>query len=92
MRPRTTSVNSTSLGRIALPPGMFSAAAMIPMTFTGGLSAATACIAPSTVAPPPMSVFMLYMPSAGLMSRPPESKVIVLPTSATVFVTVPSGS
>ena len=40
------------------------------------------CMAPSTAAEPAMSVFMSTMPSAGLSDRPPESKVMALPTSA----------
>ena len=40
--------------------------------------------APSTAAAPPMSPFMPTIPSEGLKDRPPESKVIPLPTSATV--------
>ena len=39
-------------------------------------------MAPSTAAEPAMSVFMSTMESAGLSDRPPESKVMALPTSA----------
>ena len=37
----------------------------------------------SAVAAPPMSFFISSMPDAGLMSRPPVSKVTPLPISAT---------
>ena len=37
-----------------------------------------------TTAPPLMSRFMVRMPSAGLMDRPPVSNVMPLPTSTTV--------
>ena len=39
--------------------------------------------APSTAAPPHMSVNIIRMPSAGLMFKPPLSKVMPLPTSTT---------
>ena len=38
---------------------------------------------PSTVAPPPISFFISFMPGAGLTSRPPLSKHTPLPTSVT---------
>ena len=38
-------------------------------------------MAPSIVAPPPMSYFIFSMLSAGLMEMPPVSKVTALPTS-----------
>ena len=37
----------------------------------------------SALAAPPMSFFMISMPLAGLMSRPPVSKQMPLPTSVT---------
>ena len=40
-----------------------------------------------TAAAPAMSVFMSSMPCAVLSERPPESKVIAFPTSATGFPT-----
>ena len=86
------SARTTSLGRVAVPLGIFSAAARMPITRTGRRSAATAHSAPRTAAPPPRSVFIVYMLSGPFRSRPPESKVIVLPTSATVRVAPPSGS
>ena len=39
---------------------------------------------PSTAAAPPMSIFMVIMPSPVLSDRPPESKVMPLPTRASV--------
>ncbi len=54
------------------------------MTLTGSLSVAMACIAPSIVAAPAMSHFMVSMPSEGLSDKPPESNVTPLPTIASV--------
>ena len=42
-------------------------------------AATTVCI---TAAAPAMSSFIVSMPAAGLIDRPPESKVIPLPTRA----------
>ena len=39
-------------------------------------------VAASTAAAPAMSHFIVYMLSPGLRLRPPESKVMPLPTSA----------
>ena len=61
---------------------MFSTRPIRPITFTGSFSCAIACIAPSTVAAPAMSHFMVSMPSVGLSDSPPESNVTPLPTSA----------
>src|SRR5215831_11228422 len=44
-----------------------------------------ACMAPSTAAAPPMSAFIVSMAFAGLRDRPPESNVIPLPASTSVF-------
>ena len=46
-----------------------------------------------TTPPPVMSRFMVVIESAGLMDRPPESKVMPLPTSTTrgVFDDAPGG-
>ena len=74
---------STSPGRMAAPEGMFSVAAIRPWTSTCGLSAGSARMMPSTAAAPDMSSFMRSMPSALLRSRPPESKVMPLPMTAT---------
>ena len=73
---------TTSLGREALPSGIFSTAATTPMTGTVGFSSAIARIVPITVAPPDMSYFIASMPSAGLIEMPPVSNVMPLPTSA----------
>ena len=48
--------------------------------------AAASCTKPITVAAPVMSWRMYSMPSAGLIEMPPESKVMPLPTTASVFV------
>ncbi len=73
---------STSEGRIAVPDGMFSARHAYAVTRICGFVRAIATIAPSTAAAPLMSHFIVIMPSAGLMERPPESNVMPLPTSA----------
>ncbi len=51
-------------------------------------------MAARTAAAPDMSVFMVAMPAAVLIDRPPESNVIPLPTKATVGVSAvaPGGS
>ena len=46
---------------------------------------------PITAAPPAMSSFMVSMDFAGLSDKPPESKVIPLPISATFFRALPAG-
>ena len=53
------------------------------MTATGRPSSAAASTVAATAAAPAMSHFIVTMPVAGLMFRPPESKVMPLPTSAT---------
>ena len=73
---------STSPGRIAEPDTMFSAIGTKVVTLTGSPSAAIASVAWTTAAAPAMSLFISCMPWAGLMVRPPESKVMPLPTSA----------
>ncbi len=60
---------STSPSFMAAAPGMFSTRPIRPMTLTGSLSRAMACIAPSTVAAPAMSHFIVIMPSVGLMRQ-----------------------
>ncbi|MNC98532.1 hypothetical protein D3C83_165220 [compost metagenome] len=70
---------------------MFSVKAATPWTSTGAPSRATARRTASTIAAPDMSYFMPIMPSAVLSDRPPESKVMPLPTRATVPVTLPLG-
>ena len=68
-----------------MPLGRFSQAPKKPCTGKGGSISATSDIAAITAAAPAMSVFMSSMPCAVLSDRPPESKVIALPTSATDF-------
>ena len=69
---------------MAEPPGMFSVVGTMPITFTLHPSAGSTDMAAITAAAPAMSVFIVIMPSAVLSDRPPESKVMPLPTSATV--------
>jgi hypothetical protein len=73
-------LRSTSPGRSAPPPGMFSAAGTTPMTRSGIPSSAIARMAAITAAPPAMSSFIRSMPSADLIEMPPESKVTPFPT------------
>ena len=54
-----------------------------------GASAAIACIAAITEAAPVMSAFIASMPAAGLMLRPPVSKVMPFPTSARSYPSPP---
>ena len=71
----------------------FSAAGTSPTTLTEQWTSRSAAIVASTAAPPDMSRFIDNMPSGGLMSRPPVSKVMPLPTSTTVgvFLVAPRG-
>ncbi len=73
---------STSPGRRAAPETMFSAIGAKVVTLSGRPSRAIASVAWTTAAAPAMSDFMSFMDEAGLIVRPPESKVIPLPTSA----------
>lgn len=70
-----------SPGRKAPPPGIFSAMASTPTTLALAFLPAMARMAPSTAAAPPMSPFISSICSAGLIERPPLSKVSPLPTS-----------
>ena len=54
------------------------------MTLTGRPSLAASTTVEMTAAAPPMSEVMFSMPAAGLMEIPPVSKVMPLPTSATL--------
>ena len=63
---------------------MFSAIGIQASTSTASPSSATARTVASTAAAPPMSLFMSSIDADGLSDRPPESKVIPLPTSATL--------
>ena len=70
----------TSPGLKALPLGMFSVTGTTAVTRSLGFSCAMACMTPSIVAPPAMSVFCSCMFSLGLMEMPPVSNVTPLPT------------
>ncbi len=72
----------TSPGFVAAPPGRFSVQGATAMTFALIFRDATAAIAAMTAAAPLMSIFILCMPSAGLIEMPPESKVMPFPTNA----------
>ncbi len=74
-----------SPGLVALLPGMFSAAAMMPTTLIGSCISASASMVPSTLAAPHMSNFISSMPAPGFRLMPPVSKVMPLPTSAWGF-------
>ncbi len=73
---------STSLGRVAVPDGRFSAMHIHAVMRTGRFRRAAASVTASTVAAPVMSYFIPTMDAAGFSESPPESKVIPLPTSA----------
>ena len=73
---------STSPGRSADPPGMFSVSGARASTFTGNCRVAMASMAANTAAAPDMSVFIVSMPSAVFSDRPPESNTMPLPTMA----------
>ena len=73
-----------SPGRWALASGMFSAQQRTPTTFTSGRRRPRARMVRSTAAAPAMSPFISHMNSGFFRLMPPESKVIPLPTSATV--------
>ena len=73
---------STSPGRVALPDGMFSARQAYAVTRTGRPSSAIAKVAAATAAAPDMSHFIVTIELAGLIDKPPESKVMPLPTRA----------
>ena len=73
----------TSLGRVASLAGRFSAIANQPVTCTSTPKLAAAITVPSTAAAPAISDFISGMEEAGLIDRPPESKVMPLPIRAT---------
>ena len=78
---------------MARPPGMFSTSGMTPTTAAPGFRAAIAFMAPSTAAPPDMSLFIRCIFSDGLIEMPPVSKVTPLPTRpSTARVTGRTGS
>ena len=70
---------------------MFSAAATNPVTRDVTPSRPSADMAAITAAPPAMSVFICFMPSAGLSDSPPLSNVMPLPTS-TMCSRAPAGA
>ena len=61
-------------------------------TFTATSSAGSAHMVATTAAAPAMSHFISIIDSAGLSDRPPESKVMPLPTSARVSTASGSGT
>jgi len=72
---------TTSPGRLALPPSMFSTAGTIPTMLSGNAKRATVLKRPITLPPPLMSYFISSMSAPGLSEMPPVSKVRPLPTS-----------
>src|SRR5437870_3232750 len=72
-----------SPGFTALPPGMFSTAAIRPTTCRRSFSCDARVSAASTAAAPDMSNFISSMPGGSLREMPPESNVTPLPTSTT---------
>ena len=75
-------IRRTSPGRVAEPESMFSAIGTKVETLTGRSRRAMASVAWTTAAAPAMSDFISCIEPAGLMLRPPESKVMPLPTRA----------
>ena len=75
---------TTSPGRVASFPGMFSQAGTMPTTWTRGFRRATASIRPIVAQPPLLSYRILSMSSAGLIEMPPLSNVMPLPITHTV--------
>ena len=80
-----SALTTTSPGRCALGPGMFSAAAITAITSRGSFRAAMTSMAESTAAPPDMSSFMRLMFSGCFSEMPPLSKVMPLPMSASTL-------
>ena len=79
----------TSLGREALPLGIFSARHRYAVMAAGEPRAAAASVAAAITAAPVMSYFMPTIALGALRESPPESKVIPLPTNATCRVGLP---
>src|SRR5450759_3907624 len=73
---------TTSPGRDAPGPGMFSTAGAIARSGTPGASLAAVTAAASTVHAPVLSIFISSIRSECLMLIPPESKQTPLPTNA----------
>ena len=59
-------VVTTSPGRVASPPGMFSQVGTTPTTLTGARMPASARIVPSTLPAPDMSNFISSISARGL--------------------------
>ena len=72
----------TSPGFCAEPLGMFSLHGIAAITLIFGFSRAIAFIVPRIDAAPPMSSFIVSMPLASLIDRPPESNAMPLPVRA----------
>jgi hypothetical protein len=68
-----------------VPLGRFSAIGTVAVSSTGRPSRATRQAVAITAAAPAMSLVMWCMLAAGLIDRPPLSKVMPLPTSAIRF-------
>ena len=77
-------LGSTSPGRNALPEMLFSAAGISTRSRIGSLVRMTSSAKASAEAAPPMSFFISAMALPGLMSRPPVSKQMPLPTMVTL--------
>ena len=73
---------TTSPGRCALPPGMFSTMGATAMRGVSGARRATVRAAAITAAAPDLSCFISSIRSGGLRLIPPESKQTPLPTIA----------
>jgi hypothetical protein len=71
-----------SLGLVALSLIIFSAKGAKQSIATGSFISAIAIVAALTAAAHEISDFIASMPAAGFKARPPESKVIPLPTNA----------
>ena len=76
-------LRSTSPGLKALPAIEFSAAGISTRSRTGSFACMTSWAKASAEAAPPMSFFISAMALPGLMSRPPVSKQMPLPTMVT---------
>ena len=73
---------STSPGFVAEPLGMFSDDGIAAITLIFGLRSAITLMVARIDAAPPMSHFIVSMPLASLIDRPPESNAMPLPVSA----------
>ncbi len=80
---------NTSPGFVAEPLGMFSDDGIAAITLIFGFRSAITFIVARIDAAPPMSHFIVSMPLASLIDRPPESNAMPLPVSA-MGVAVPA--